>query len=75
MLLKLEGFQYTTSIDLNMVYFHIQLSGNESNLCTIIIHVEDIVTNVYQWELLTHQIFSNRGLNIYFMYFILSMRI
>ena len=37
MLLKLEVFQYDMSLDLNMVYDHIQLSENASNLCTIII--------------------------------------
>ena len=37
MLLKLEGFQYAMSLDLNMVYCHIQLSENASNLCTIIL--------------------------------------
>ena len=37
MLLKLEGFQYATSLDLNMGYYHIRLSENASNLCTIII--------------------------------------
>ena len=37
MLLKLEGFQYTTSIDLNMAFYHIRLSKNTSNLCTVII--------------------------------------
>ena len=37
MLLKLEGFQYATSLDLNMGYYHIRLSENTSNLCTIII--------------------------------------
>ena len=37
MLLKLEGFQYATSLDLNMGWYHIWLSKNESNLCTIII--------------------------------------
>ena len=36
-LLKLEGFQYATSLDLNMVYYHIRLSKNASNLCTIIL--------------------------------------
>ena len=35
MLLKLEGFQYATSIDLNMGYYHIRLRENTSNLCTI----------------------------------------
>ena len=37
MLLKLEGFQYTTSLDLNIGYYHIQLSENSSNLCVIIL--------------------------------------
>ena len=37
MLLKLEGFQYATSLDLNMGYYHIRLSNNASNLCTIIL--------------------------------------
>ena len=37
MLLKLEGFQYATSLDLNTGYYHIQLSENESTLCTIIL--------------------------------------
>ena len=36
-LLKLEGFHYDTSIDLNMGYHHIKLRKNASNLCTIII--------------------------------------
>ena len=37
MLLKLEGFQYVTSIGINIVYYHIQLSQNVSNLYTIIL--------------------------------------
>ena len=37
MLLKLEGFQYGTSLDSNMGYYHIGLSENSSNLCTIIL--------------------------------------
>ena len=36
-LLKLEGSQYSMSIDLKMVYCHIRLSKNGSNSCTIII--------------------------------------
>ena len=35
MLLKQYGFQYALSLDLSMQYNHIQLSKNESNLCTI----------------------------------------
>ena len=37
MLFKLEGFQYATSLDLNMGYYHIGISKNASNLCTIIL--------------------------------------
>ena len=34
MLLKLEGFQYAISLDLNMGYYQIQLSENKINSCT-----------------------------------------
>jgi Reverse transcriptase (RNA-dependent DNA polymerase) len=37
LLLNLEGFQYTTSLDLNMGYYHIKLSPQTKELCTIII--------------------------------------
>ena len=37
MLFKLEGFQYATSLDLNMGYYNIRISKNSSNLCTIIL--------------------------------------
>ena len=37
MLFKLEVYQYVTSLDLNMEYYHIQLIENASNLCTIIL--------------------------------------
>lgn len=33
---KLEGFQFATSLDLNMGYWHITLSPEASNLCTIV---------------------------------------
>ena len=36
MLLKLECFQYATSLDLNKVYYHIRLIENASNLYMII---------------------------------------
>ena len=60
MLLKLEGFQYDTSLDLNMGYYHIQLIENASNLCMIIILWENNGTSVYQWELRTRQKITNR---------------
>ena len=37
MLLKLEGFQCSLSLDLNTGYYHIRLRKNASNLCTIIL--------------------------------------
>ena len=36
-LLKLEGFKYAKSLDLNMGYYNIRLSKNTSNLCIIIL--------------------------------------
>ena len=59
-LLKLEVFQYDTSLDLNMGYYNIRLSKNASNLCTIILPRVNTGTSVYQWELQTHQKCSNR---------------
>ena len=37
MLLKLEGFQYSESLDLSMGYYHIRLNEYASNLCTIVL--------------------------------------
>ena len=37
MLMKLEGFQYASSLDLNMGYYHIQLLPSASKLCTIVL--------------------------------------
>ena len=37
MLLKLEGFQYATSLDFIIGYDHKQLSKNASNFCTVIL--------------------------------------
>ena len=39
-LLKFEGFQYATSLDLNMGYYNIQLIDNATNSCTIILPSE-----------------------------------
>ena len=35
-MLKLEGFQWATSLDLNMGYYHIELSPSSKKLCTIV---------------------------------------
>ncbi len=37
LLVKLEGFMYATSLDLNMGYYHIELIPNPKKLCTIIL--------------------------------------
>ena len=37
MLIKLEGFQYSTSLDLSMGYYHIRIRKQSRNLCTIIL--------------------------------------
>ena len=36
MLLNLDGFQHATSLDLNMGYYHIELSPNSKRLCTLV---------------------------------------
>ena len=36
MLLNLEGFQYATSLDLNMAYYHIELNPDSKKYCTIV---------------------------------------
>ena len=43
MLLKLEVFQYDTSLDLDMGYYHIRLIEDTSNLCMVIILREKIL--------------------------------
>jgi hypothetical protein len=37
MLLNLEGFQYATSLDLNMGYYHIELTPDSKKYCTIVL--------------------------------------
>ena len=37
LLLKLEGFTYGTSLDLNMGYYHIELNADLRKLCTIVL--------------------------------------
>ena len=37
LLLKLEGFKYATSLDINMGYYHIELDSKSKQLCTIVL--------------------------------------
>ena len=59
MLLELEGFNYAISLDLNIEYYHIQLSKSTSKLSTIIILRGNIDTSI-KWELLIGWKFYNR---------------
>jgi hypothetical protein len=36
-MLKLECFQYGTSLDLNMGYYHIEFNPDTRKLCTIVL--------------------------------------
>ena len=37
MLRKLGGFQWATALDLNMGYYHIELTPNSKKMCTIVL--------------------------------------
>ena len=37
LLMKLEGFKYATSLDLNMRYYHIELTPFAKTLCTFVL--------------------------------------
>ena len=37
MILKLEGFQYAVSLDLNILYYYIWLIKNLSKVCIIVL--------------------------------------
>jgi hypothetical protein len=44
LLQKLEGFQFATSLDLNMGYYDIELTPNLSRFCTIVLLMGSINT-------------------------------
>ena len=60
MLLKLDGFQYATSLDLNMGYYHIQLIKMQVTYIRLFFCGENTGSSVYQWELQTQHTFYNR---------------
>ena len=61
LLLKLEGFQYATLLDLNMGYYHIELDPESSRLCTIVLPC-GVSTNIYNclWAYAIVRTFSKR---------------
>ena len=64
LMLKLEGFTYGTSLDLNMGYYHIELTPNSKRLCTIVLPWVSMNTNAYLWDYAIAQIsFKKRCLN------------
>ena len=50
LLLKLEGFQYGTSLDLNMGYYHIELSPDSKRICTIVLPWGNMNIRDSQWD-------------------------
>ena len=60
LLLKLEGFRYGTSLDLNMGYYHIVLSPHSRRLCTIVLPWGSTNINDSQWDSVTVQIFFKK---------------
>jgi hypothetical protein len=56
LMLKLEGFQYATSLDLNMGYYHIELSADSKAYCMIVLPWGKYEYRVYR----TAPIYSKR---------------
>lgn len=59
-LLKLEGFKYATSLDLNMGYYHIKLSPQSRKLCTIVLLGENMSMIPYQWDYVIVLMYSKK---------------
>ena len=57
-LLKLEGFQYDKSLDLNMGYYHIRIRKTQLTYVRLLFCGENTGKSVYQWELQTHHTFT-----------------
>ena len=58
LLLKLEGFQYATPLDLNMGYYHIELLPESRQYCTIVLLWVSTNIKNYQWDCATAQTLS-----------------
>ena len=53
LMLKLEGFQYGTSLDLNMGYYHIELTPTSKNIVQSSSPGESMNINNYLWDYAT----------------------
>ena len=60
MLLKLEGFTYASSLDLNMGYYHIQLTPHARDSTILYSHGGCMNTADYLWGYVTLKTFSKR---------------
>ena len=65
LMLKLEGFTYGTSLDLNMGYYHIELSPEAKKLCTIILPWGNTSIKGCQWAYVTVQTYFRRKCQLY----------
>lgn len=60
LLMKLEGFTYATTLDLNMGYYHIELTPFSKQLCTIVLPWENMSIRSYQWDSVIVQTFFKK---------------
>ena len=60
LLLKLEGFKYATSLDLNMGYYHINYALIQNNYALLCYHGVNTNIRNYPWVYVIAQTFSKR---------------
>ena len=60
LLLRLDGFRYGTTFDLNMGYYHIELSANSKKFAQLLPNGESMSINNFQWVCATVLISSKR---------------
>ena len=60
LLLKLEGFKYATSLDLNMGYYHINLCPESKKYALLYYHGVSMNIKNYPWAYVIVQTFSKR---------------
>ena len=60
LLMKLEGFQWATTLDLNMGYYHIELCPASKKICTIVLPWENMSTKYYPWDYQTVQTYFKK---------------
>ena len=62
LMLKLEGFQYATSLDLNMGYYHIESDTRSKELCTIVLPWGNVNIKDSPWGCATVLIYFKKSL-------------